>query len=239
MGKLQSVARTIYRIPLTQAVIQLGARLARRDRRMIRRYFSNPGPRGLHIGAGCNILDGWLNTNYPNRSWSGRAIAMDATIRFPMPDNAFDFIFSEHMIEHVPYSDGISFLRESFRVLKPGGRIRISTPDIRFLVDLLGSDLRKVQKDYIAWASERFLRNGEPHTALSVVNNFVRDWGHTYIYDRSTLETALTQVGFVAVTSVRVNESDQPWLQGIDNPERFPGDYLELESMIYQAKKPG
>ena len=40
------------------------------------------------------------------------------------------------MIEHLKYSDGQNMLKESFRVLKPKGKIRISTPDLQFLIDL-------------------------------------------------------------------------------------------------------
>lgn len=235
----RDLAIKLYTRPLAQAIIRKGVGLSGRDLRASNRYLSEPGVRGLHIGAGGNIREGWLNTNwYPIRPWGARAIFMDATAQFPLPDNAFDYIFTEHMIEHVPYAGGLSMLRESFRVLKPGGKLRISTPDMAFLMDLLAPSLTPLQEAYVGWASENFLRNGEPPTALSVVNNFVRDWGHAYIYDRATIESALAQVGFVDITPFQVNESDDTELRGIDHPDRFPGDYLQLESMIYQATKP-
>jgi predicted SAM-dependent methyltransferase len=48
----------------------------------------------------------------------------------------FDYVFSEHMIEHVSYAEGLLMLRECLRVLKPGGRIRIATPSLEVLLDL-------------------------------------------------------------------------------------------------------
>ena len=61
---------------------------------------------------------------------------IDITKKFPFVSSTFDYVFSEHMIEHIKYQDGLKMLNESFRVLKPSGKIRISTPDLQFLLDL-------------------------------------------------------------------------------------------------------
>jgi len=46
---------------------------------------------------------------------------------FPFDSETFDFVFSKSVIEHLWTPD--NFIRESYRVLKPGGRIIIMTPD--------------------------------------------------------------------------------------------------------------
>lgn len=47
--------------------------------------------------------------------------------RFPFDDNSFDVVFSKSVIEHLHKPD--NFLKEIRRVLKPGGRVIIMTPD--------------------------------------------------------------------------------------------------------------
>ena len=49
--------------------------------------------------------------------------------RIPFEDNTFDYIFSKSLIEHI-YSPE-NMLKEAYRVLKPGGKIIIMTPDWR------------------------------------------------------------------------------------------------------------
>ena len=71
-------------------------------------------------------------------------VYMDATALFPLPDASFDYIFSEHVIEHMSYADGGRMLRECLGVLKPGGRIRIATPN---LVRLLGLYAARPERD--------------------------------------------------------------------------------------------
>jgi len=46
---------------------------------------------------------------------------------FPYPNDMFDVVFSKSVIEHV--ADPTNFLNETRRVLKPGGRIIVMTPD--------------------------------------------------------------------------------------------------------------
>ena len=100
---------------------------------MITKYIKNNEIKKLHVGAGSRKIKDWLNTDIGNKKIIP---VVDVTKKFPFNDNIFDYIFSEHMIEHINYRDGLKMLNESYRVLKVNGKIRISTPDLQFLIDL-------------------------------------------------------------------------------------------------------
>lgn len=55
-----------------------------------------------------------------------RAVALDPDAALPLPDNAFDLVLCAETIEHV--RDVQLLLSEVRRVLRPGGRLAISTP---------------------------------------------------------------------------------------------------------------
>jgi predicted SAM-dependent methyltransferase len=118
-------------------------------------YLRHPGVRKLHLGCGGNILSGWLNTDL--EPGSSDVARVDLTERLPFEDACFNYIFSEHVIEHLSYSQGLGMLSECHRVLRSGGRIRISTPDLAFLVDLYAAEKSDVQLRYIDWSTESFI----------------------------------------------------------------------------------
>jgi predicted SAM-dependent methyltransferase len=167
-----------------------------RRRRSIAEYLRRSDERRLHLGAGEHVLAGWLNTDlhdYGRRD----LVYLDARKRFPLPDASFDAVFSEHMIEHLTYQEGQRCLRECFRVLRPGGTLRIATPSLQRLARLY--DDGDLQRRYLAWAADTLDPELRAPLPGAVLNNFFRSWGHRFIYDPQTLRHALLEAGFVDV----------------------------------------
>ena len=79
----------------------------------IRSYLKTNEIKKLHIGAGKNILKGWLNADIKA---SLKTVYLDASKKFPFKNNTFDYIFSEHLIEHLDYKGGINMLSECYRI---------------------------------------------------------------------------------------------------------------------------
>ena len=141
------------------------------------------------------------------------------------------------MIEHVPYADGATMLRECFRVLRPGGTVRIVTPDLAFLRALL-DDASHPQRDAYMAFYQRHNRLGDPFTVTHLVNHFVRAWGHQFIYDRGTLAGLLRSAGFEDVEPQELLDSRIAELRGLAKIDRMPEGFLELESLTVEGRKP-
>jgi predicted SAM-dependent methyltransferase len=196
-------------------------------------YLNTHSVKKLQLGAGGNVLSGWLNTDIePHKP---EVYQLDATSGFPFADNTFDYIFSEHMIEHMTYQEGRQMLQECFRVLKPSGRIRITCPDIDFLIKLYKSP-GAMETSYVNWASAQL--NWAPYTdAVFVINNYVRDWGHKFIYSRDVLAKTLDSVGFKQLEAFKITESKDENLRNLEIPQRMPPHFLQLESMTVEGVK--
>jgi len=205
------------------------------DKKVIEQYLGQQKIRKLHLGCGNNILEGWLNSDlFPE---SDHVVHIDATKTCPFDDETFDYIFSEHMIEHFSYAQGQRMLKECFRVLKDGGKIRISTPDLSFLLLLYQSEKSELQKKYIRWATETYIDSAPYSEDTFVINNFVRAWGHTFIYDEKVLRFSLEKAGFKEITNCDLNESKDEILRNLENEKRLPEDFLRLESFTLEGTK--
>lgn len=210
-------------------------RIASIDTKLIDDYCNDQKTRKLHIGAGDNFINGWLNCDYAPRSQ--RILVLDATKRFPFSDNVFDYAFSEHMIEHISYADGVMMLTECHRVLRNGGKVRISTPNLRFLIELYADEKSDRQREYIKWAANKFIKEAPCASDTFIINNFVRDWGHLFIYDEKTLRLSLDQAGFKNVVRRELNESEDESLRNLENEKRMPQGFLALESITLEGTK--
>jgi hypothetical protein len=105
---------------------------------------------------------------------------------------------------------------------------------LRFLIDLYNQP----RSDYIRWATDQFIPWAPIADRAFVVNNFVRDWGHQFIYDDATLSVTLRGIGFVDVVRQKLLESNVEALRGLENETRMPRGFLSLETLTLEASKP-
>ena len=204
----------------------------------IRSYLAKHPVRKLQIGTGTNRLEGWLNTDlFPH---SRHTAYMDASQRFPFEDGTFDYVFSEHQIEHLGYADGARMLAECFRVMRSGGRIRLVTPDLERLIGLYTHGQSPLEQRYMAWITERFAPEAPRPGAVFVLNTLMHFSGHRFLYDRPTLEDALRTAGFVDVTAHTQGASEDPQLEGVDSHARFIQDeeIAGFEALTLEARRP-
>lgn len=209
----------------------------RRDfirRRSIKRYLASADKPKLQIGSGSNRLEGWLNTGISvDESWKG--VYMDAGKRFPLPDASMNDVYSEHLFEHLTYQQAQNMLKESYRVLKPGGIMRLATPDLRFLLGLYQEPEKPLHKAYMEFSVKD---DGMPASPVYVISRFHTNWGHQIIYDRETLTRMLEEVGFKDITWCEVGQSVHEELNGVEGHFKvMPYEFNQLETMIVEGMK--
>jgi predicted SAM-dependent methyltransferase len=91
--------------------------------------------RFYNIGAGKFSHSFWTNIDYKTEHYKNVQnepfIHYDLMELGPLPiqDNFAELVYSSHTIEHVNDEAVKNLLKESFRILKPGGGIRLTTPN--------------------------------------------------------------------------------------------------------------
>lgn len=167
-------------------------------------------PFKLEIG-GLLPRDGWVitNVNAVTRNY------LDATARWPVEDCSASYIFSDNVIEHVPLAAGRAMLNEAYRVLQPGGVIRLVTPDIRKHVELYLAGPSSISSDV---AQEYRDMGLVVEHSIDLIRVPIGSFGHHegYVYDFWVLEQELKRSGFHSVVQCEMGESEHDALRGID-----------------------
>lgn len=87
----------------------------------------------VNLACGCVfVIDtAWLNLDYASSSPAVHRANLLG--RLPLEDATADLVYSSHFLEHIPRDQVTSFLRECWRILKPGGVLRLVVPDLENL----------------------------------------------------------------------------------------------------------
>ncbi len=186
-------------------------------------YIAKPGNvdhKKLHLGCGTNLIPGWVNVDL---SKSRGVTPWDLTKPFPIESGSIDYIYSEHFIEHITREQAKELLFECYRVLRVGGVFRISTPDLKKLVNEYLSGNLSEWSD-LGW---------NPASPCALINEGMRLWDHQFLYDVEELTGLIKDCGFSHIEQVAWRDSGHAELKGLEC-RPFHGDLI-LECVKYQA----
>jgi predicted SAM-dependent methyltransferase len=181
---------------------------------------------GVKLNVGCGPVQpaGWINVDGSMRAWLvARLPRLDRALvrlgvlpvtdfenvtferlerRWRWRDGSVDAIYAGELLEHFAAESGRAFLAECFRVLKPGGILRIRVPDnARFWRNYLAEYEAARQRPQADWTAdhsrwvEMFFRD------ICVRRRWLGSFGHfhKWAYDEVSLIKALEGTGFEQV----------------------------------------
>jgi predicted SAM-dependent methyltransferase len=171
-------------------------RLQKRHLAAVRRArsYSSHSDLKLHLGCGAQIKQGWVNIDLMT---DGADLHLDLRESLPFRDNSVAVVYSEHVFEHLAYplETGL-LLRESLRVLRPGGIFSVGVPDTEWPLKAYvnGDDA------YFELALRNRWHPDTCTTRMHQINHHFRQGAeHKYAYDEQTLARVLEEAGFVSI----------------------------------------
>ena len=196
-----------------------------------------------NLGCGTKLYNDFLNVGYWSQFDSGvvykdlagttNTYMFNHDLRngVPADSNSLDLVYHSHMLEHLSYQDGIQFIRECFRVLKPGGTMRILVPDLELWIN--------AYKNNNTFFFDQYRRSGgiDPDiyvTKAAVFMGMLHNHEHKCGYDFESLKWLLEFIGFEEIIRTLYASGT------VDNLEELePMDPLKImESLCIECKKP-
>lgn len=190
----------------------------------------------LNLGCGHVTPDGWVNVDGSNRAWlastlpavdrlltaarlippsefTGHAVYADLTKEFPWPEGSANAVYMGEVLEHFTPAAGEALLTRCYRVLAPGGVLRLRVPDnARFWRNYLDEYTATRARPRTEWTTQHtrwiewFFRDicVEAPRRLSA-----ESFGHyhKWMYDDVSLITLFEKIGFREVERMPFRKS--------------------------------
>lgn len=148
----------------------------------------------LNLGCGKYLIPGWINADLYRQA----DVMFDIRARWPISDGQLVSVRLEHVLEHVAYPDeALHVLAECYRVLIPGGTVRVGVPDTE---KAIRAYVEGEHAHYFRMARERW-HPPEVQLPIEHLNYHFRDrFGeHLFAYDRPSLSHLLETAGFIGI----------------------------------------
>ncbi len=149
-------------------------------------------------------------------------VQLDIGQPLPFEDGSVSWAYAEHLIEHVPLATAVRWLTEVRRVLRPGGLLRLTTPDLAKYVEgyLSGNKFFAKHRRRVDLAID--VAPPMPARNAFMFNQIFYLYGHRWLYDLAELQYVLAQAGFdpAAVRECAYREGSRPDVAALDQTIR-------------------
>lgn len=206
----------------------------------------------LHVGCGPITPEGWVNldaswnllaarvpglrsvlqatglisANAAQFQWSNHIRYCNVNNGLPFRDGEVAVVYASHVLEHLSHKHAQAFVREAYRVLKPGGVIRLVVPDLERLARLYLQEKQNGQADTLRPADEfmsRMLTCVDHGDSMPVkfYRTYLDTLSHKWMYDRDSLQALLREANFRELAPRGYLDSRIPNIADVERENRF------------------
>lgn len=180
-----------------------------------------------------------------NIPWPSTIFLHDVRKPLPFPGASASAVYSSHMLEHLYFEEGRRLIQESFRVLAPGGILRVVVPDLHAIVrEYLGErpfgPLSRELESLPAAdrLNQRLLMRWPAPSSRNVLYRIYDAWqdfhSHKWMYDFDSLAFLLTSVGFVEIQRRDCHDSRISAIHEVEDKSRL----LNGAGICVEGRKP-
>lgn len=181
----------------------------------------------LNIGYELTLIEGCHNIDL---SSSAKGLGVRPFLGLPYPTGTFKAIRCERFIEKLSQQDGYSFFREARRVLGQGGVLRVSTPDLDWLLGSYLSGLR------MQWEDEGCYEYIQ--TRCEMINIAFRCQDRQWTYGKEEILNMGKRTGFRDAYITNGGESKVQAFAGLDtNQENLVVEFIKAQPSSSRSPK--
>ena len=213
----------------------------------------------IQYGAGQSCPEGWVNFDvsptlriqkililgrflpkkqqFPDKIHYGNILK-----GLPINPKSAAGVYASHVLEHLSLEDFYLALRNTAKILRPGGIFRCVLPDLATRAQHYIAAFENNEPD----ANIKFLKScclgkmSRPRNLMQLLREIIGNSSHLWMWDEPSLSRALQDAGYVEIRRCNFGDSEDPMFSRVEEFSRFIDTGYEppIRELAFEAKRP-
>ncbi len=138
----------------------------------------------------------------------------------PISEDSCKGVYNSHILEHLSLEDFRLALKNTYKILQPGGVFRFVLPDLEHFIHEY--TINSSADAAVIFLRETYLGREKRSRGIKA---FIVDWmgnsQHLWMWDYKSIEHELKDIGFTHIRRAIFNDSSDPIFKEAENEERW------------------
>lgn len=215
----------------------------------------------VHYGCGPTVGKSWLNFDVSPmlrverlpligpvlHKLAGGGMSFPREVRYGniingplVQEGSAKAVYASHVLEHLSLGDARVALANTYRMLAPGGVLRLIVPDLRTRAELYLQQVAAGDPE----AASNFMRYSvlgmeeRPRGMIRLIRRTFSGTSHLWMWDRISMRAELERAGFVSIRECQFGDADDPAFAELEDRTRFIDTTLQQKECAMEARKP-
>lgn len=144
----------------------------------------------------------------------------DIVFGLPLPENSCQAIYCSHILEHLALDDFRMALKNTYRLLAPGGIFRFVLPDLEYLINEYRDN--SSHEAAIKFMSVTRLGKEQRNRGMkALLAEWLGNSQHYWMWDYKSIRCELEETGFTGIRRAAFGDSAKLVFQAVEDPQRW------------------
>ena len=138
----------------------------------------------------------------------------------PIEINSCKGIYCSHILEHLSLNDFRIALKNTYRILQPGGVFRLVLPDLEYYINQYNNN-NSTDASLLFMQETSLGYEHRPKRLKSFISSWIGNSHHFWMWDYKSISQELLNAGFANIQRANYNSSKDSYFKSVEEESRW------------------